>query len=243
MQLIDSTKRLPDTSTFSERPYKAKYTPDYVARPSIGYTRSNFGNGVFGGTSVELSDMLGDHQMLFSGYVNGRIDEAQVLAAYVNLTHRTNWAVGISQDPYFFNNGAGYEPGPSDQELTYVQEVRRIVLRSGFVTGYYPLSRFQRIEAGLHLTNVEDATLDYLQPFDPTTGLTTEDPTTRQDDQQRDRICAAEYCPGCTTTRSWDIPDPFSVTARASNSHRQSVAGPTCRPPRTSGATITSSGR
>jgi Tol biopolymer transport system component len=178
VQLIDSTKRLPDTSTFSERPYKPVYTPDYVARPSIGYTRSNFGNGVFGGTSVELSDMLGDHQMLFSGYVNGRIDEAQVLAAYVNLTHRTNWAVGISQDPYFFDNGSGYEAGPSDQELTYVQEIRRIVLRSGFVTGYYPLSRFQRIEAGLHLTNVEDATLDYLQPFDPTTGLATEDPST-----------------------------------------------------------------
>ena len=178
VQLIDSTKQLPDTNTFSEHQYKTVFTPDYVARPSIGYARSNFGSGIFGGTSVQLSDMLGDHQMLFSGYVNGRIDEAQVLAAYVNLSHRTNWAVGISQDPYFFYNGSAYVAGPSDQEVTYVTEVRRIVLRSAFMTGYYPLSRFQRIEAGAHLVNVEDATLDYLQPFDRTTGLATDNAST-----------------------------------------------------------------
>ena len=178
VQLIDSTKHLPDTSTFSERPYKPVFTPDYVARPSIGYQRSNFGSGIFGGTSVQLSDMLGDHQMLFSGYVNGRIDEAQILAAYVNLSHRTNWAIGLSQDPYFFYNGSGYTAGPSNQELTYVTEVRRIVLRSAFATGYYPLSRFQRLEGGMHVINVEDATLDYLQPFDRATGLATDNPST-----------------------------------------------------------------
>ena len=59
INLIDSTKQLPDTATFSERKYKSVFTPDYVARPSIGYSRSNFGSGIFGGTSVQLSDMLG----------------------------------------------------------------------------------------------------------------------------------------------------------------------------------------
>ena len=176
--LIDSTRQLPDTSTFSERRYKTVYTPDYVARPSIGYSRSNFGSGIFGGTSVQLSDMLGDHQLLFSGFVNGRIDEAQVLGAYVNLSHRANWAVGLSQDPYFFYNGSGYQAGPTDQELTYVTQVRRIVLRSAFAAGYYPLSRFQRVEAGLHVTNVEDAVLEYRQPFDRVTGFATDNPST-----------------------------------------------------------------
>ena len=181
-RLIDSTKLpLPDTSTFSERRYKTVFTPGLRRAPSVGYTRSNFGSGIFGGTAVQMSDMLGDHQLLFSGYVNGRIDEAQVLAAYVNLSRRVNWAVGLSQDPYFFYNGSGYQPGPSDQELTYVTEVRRIVLRSAFATGYYPVSRFQRLEAGMHVTNVEDAVLDYLQPFDPISGLATQDPTTHKD--------------------------------------------------------------
>ncbi|HEY4321992.1 MAG TPA: DPP IV N-terminal domain-containing protein [Gemmatimonadales bacterium] len=175
-RLIDSNKiPLPDTSTFSERRYRVKFTPDYVARPSVGYTRDNFGSGFFGGTAIQLSDMLGDHEMLFSGYVNGRIDEAQVLAAYVNLTRRINWATGISQDPYFYYNGSGYIPGPSEFEQTYVTEVQRIVLRSAFITGSYPVSRFQRFELGTHLTNVENAVLDYYQPFDPSTGVATED--------------------------------------------------------------------
>src|SRR5262249_36865951 len=77
-QLIDSAKlALPDTSTFVERRYKPVYTPDYVARPSIGFTRGTYSQGFYGGTSISLSDMLGDHQMVFAGYVNGRIDEAQ----------------------------------------------------------------------------------------------------------------------------------------------------------------------
>jgi Tol biopolymer transport system component len=181
-RLIDSARiPMPDTSTFSERPYKTVFTPDYVSRPSIGYARNNFGSGVFGGTSVQMSDMLGDHELLFSGFVNGRIDEAQVLAAYVNQTRRMNWAVGLSQDPYFFYNGSAIEEGtPSQFEDTYITEVRRIVLRSAFITGYYPLSRFQRIETGMHVTNVEDAVLDYLEPFDPSSGLLTEDPSTQK---------------------------------------------------------------
>jgi Tol biopolymer transport system component len=179
-RLIDSTRHLPDTNTFSERSYKTVFTPDYVARPSVGYTRSNFGSGIFGGTAVQMSDMLGDHQLLFSGYVNGRIDEAQVLGAYVNLSRRMNWAVGLSQDPYFFYNGSRYLPGPSEQELTYQTEVRRIVLRSAFASAYYPVSRFQRIEGGMHLTNVEDAVLDYFQPYDAQTGIATQNPSTEK---------------------------------------------------------------
>ena len=180
-RLIDSTKLpLPDTNTFSERRYKTVFTPDYVARPSIGYARSNFGSGLFGGTTVQMSDMLGDHQLLFTGYVNGRIDEAQVLAAYVNLSHRVNWAVGLSQDPYFFYDGSFIQQDVNDPAATYTTEVRRIVLRGGFATGYYPLSRFQRLEGGVHLTNVEDAVLDYNQQFDPTTGIALSDPTTQK---------------------------------------------------------------
>ncbi|HEY3012674.1 MAG TPA: DPP IV N-terminal domain-containing protein, partial [Gemmatimonadales bacterium] len=104
--LLDSARfNLPDTSEFSVKKYRVHFTPDYVARPSIGYARDNFGRGFFGGTAVSLSDILGNHQLVFAGYVNGRISEAQVLAAYANLSHRINWVTGISQEPYYF-----YEP-------------------------------------------------------------------------------------------------------------------------------------
>lgn len=177
--LMDSARLgLPDTATFTEREYKVGFSPDYVARPSIGYARDNFGRGFFGGTTVSLSDMLGDRQLIFSGYINGRIDEAQVLAAYANISRRLNYAVGVSQDPYFFYQGSEIQPGPSEFENTFVTNVRRIVLRSAFVQSAYPFSRFMRLEGGARITNVDDAILSVNEPYDPITGITTRDPTT-----------------------------------------------------------------
>lgn len=176
--LMDSSRLgLPDTSTFTERKYKVGFSPDYVARPSIGYVRDNFGRGFFGGTTVSLSDMLGNKQLVFSGYINGRIEEAQVLAAYVNAGHRINWAAGISQDPYFWYYGSAIVDGPSQSENTYITQYRRVVLRSAFAQASYPLSRFRRLEAGARLTNVDDAILQINEPFDAFSGIATQDPS------------------------------------------------------------------
>src|SRR6185503_4809522 len=99
-QLLDSaTLSLPDTTEFTLRPYHVRFTPDYVARPTVGYQRDNFGRGFFGGTAVALSDILGNHTIVLSGSVNGRISEAQFLGVFVNQAHRFNWATGFSQDP------------------------------------------------------------------------------------------------------------------------------------------------
>ena len=177
--LLDSASySLPDTSEFSVKNYRVRFTPDYVARPSIGYARDNFGRGFFGGTAVSLSDILGNHQLVFAGYVNGRISEAQVLAAYANLSHRINWVTGISQEPYYF-----YEPSeirvnnPATGLNTFVTNVRRLVVRSAFGQAYYPISRFQRIEGSLRVANVDDAILSILEPYNPLSGFATEDPT------------------------------------------------------------------
>jgi Tol biopolymer transport system component len=176
--LLDSASySLPDTSEFSVKNYRVHFTPDYVARPSIGYARDNFGRGFFGGTAISLSDILGNHQLIFAGYVNGRISEAQVLAAYANLTRRINWVTGISQEPYYF-----YEPSeirvdePAPGLNTFVTNVRRLVVRSAFGQAYYPISRFQRIEGSLRVANVDDAILSILEPYEPTSGFATEDP-------------------------------------------------------------------
>src|SRR5947207_3081487 len=77
--LLDSSPALPDTTEFTLKDYHTRYTPDYVARPTVGYERNNFGRGFFGGTAISLSDILGNHTMVFSGSVNGRLSEAQVL--------------------------------------------------------------------------------------------------------------------------------------------------------------------
>lgn len=177
--ILDSADiALPDTSEFTERKYKVRYSPDYVQRPQIGYTRNNFGNGVFGGTVVTLSDNLGNHNLVFGGFVNGRIDEAQVLVQYANLSHRINWATGLSQTPYFFVEPTTVRPGqPTATENTLVESYRRYVLRTLSAQASYPFSRFQRLELGAGLTALNDSRLAFLQPYDPTTGFATRFPT------------------------------------------------------------------
>ncbi len=158
--LLDSaTLALPDTTEFTLKPYHTRYTPDYVARPTVGYERDNFGRGFFGGTAISLSDILGNHTMVFSGAVNGRLSEAQVLAVYVNQAHRSNWATGFSQTPYYFYGLQSFNLD-STRTGTVTTSLQRYVVRDLFGEAYYPLSRFDRFEIGAHAVGISQATLE-----------------------------------------------------------------------------------
>ena len=169
--LLDSVRlALPDTSEFSFRPYAVRFTPDYVSRPTIGYTRDNFGGGISGGTTIQLSDILGNHTLGFSGMVNGRLSEAQVEAVYVNSTHRLNWAVGASQVPLFYYGQSSWgEVGAGPYGGTVLTEqLVRYVFRQMFAQGIYPIDRFQRVELGARLTNIGVSTLNLMTEVDAT---------------------------------------------------------------------------
>jgi Tol biopolymer transport system component len=177
--LMDSvTLALPDTAAFEHADYKVRFSPDYIARPSIGYARDTFGRGVFGGSAIALSDILGNHQLVFAGYVNGRISEAQVLAAYANLSRRVNWAVGASQDPYFYLEPYQIEATPEGTD--FITNIRRLVIRSVFAQASYPVSRFQRFEGGFRFANVGDTRLRIHEPIDGS-GNYTADPYLEED--------------------------------------------------------------
>jgi Tol biopolymer transport system component len=158
--LIDSSPALPDTSEFTFKPYHTRFTPDYVGRPTIGYERDNFGRGFFGGTAIELSDILGNHTLVFSGSINGRLAEAQVLAAYINQSHRLNWAIGGSQQPLYFYLPTLGQYDSTNGAFLYTQQIERFVIRDVFAQGIYPFSRFTRVEVGGHFSNL---TQDILQ--------------------------------------------------------------------------------
>ena len=161
--LIDSSPALPDTSEFTFKPYHTRFTLDYMARPTIGYERDNFGRGFFGGTAVSLSDMLGNHTLVFSGAVNGRLSEAQVLAVYINQSHRMNWAIGGSQQPLYFYVPSLIGPDTTNSGIPgariFTSRIERFVIRDVFGQSYYPFSRFTRVELGAHFANIDQAIL------------------------------------------------------------------------------------
>ena len=157
--LLDSAAlALPDTTKFKYGDYKVAFQPEYVARPSIGYAQDNFGNGVFGGTTIILSDLLGNHRLAFSGSVNGRLSEAQVYSAYTNLSRRFQWQAGVFQTPLF--QYAGDElvalPNGAYREKQYIE---RFIVRQVFGVGMYPLNRFTRFEYGARFSNIDRSIL------------------------------------------------------------------------------------
>jgi len=175
-ELLDSaTLALPDTNEFSFKPYKVRFTADYVVRPTVGYQRDNFGRGFFGGTAIALSDILGNHSVVLAGSINGRISEAQFLGVYINQSHRLNWAGGFSQDPLYFYGGSDWSrienpDSPGDSLDVFSSRIRRFVIRDAFAESYYPFDRFNRLELGFHAVNISEATLAFQTLYDATNG-------------------------------------------------------------------------
>jgi Tol biopolymer transport system component len=174
--LLDSaTLALPDTSEFTFKPYRVRFTADYLVRPTVGYQRDNWGRGLFGGTAIALSDILGNHAVVLAGAINGRISEAQFLGVYVNQSGRLNWAGGFSQDPMYFYGGSDWtrieNPQiPGDSVDVFTSRTRRFVIRDAFTEAYYPFDRFNRLEIGFHAVNISEATLAFQTLYNASNG-------------------------------------------------------------------------
>ncbi len=180
--LLDSTNvPLPDTAEFVVKDYKVQFRPDFVSRPTIGYTRDNFGRGFYGGSAIQLSDMLGNHNLIFAAFINGRITEAMVNATYINMERRVNWAVSAGQEPYYFLEPS-YIVADSPQvgDRVFVTNLRRIVLRSVQAQALYPVSRFARFEAGMTAATISDRLQSIYEPYDAATGLPVDNAISRE---------------------------------------------------------------
>jgi hypothetical protein len=153
---------LPDTTRFRDYAYRASFTADYVAQPTIGYGADAYGSGIFGGTAVLMSDLLGDQHLAFAGQLNGNIADAIAGASYTNLSHRFQYSVGISETPVFLLTGDQIAPGGakknSTDSLTETQALTRQVYRQAFGLAYYPLNRLTRFELGARFNNIDQTT-------------------------------------------------------------------------------------
>src|SRR5690606_10042398 len=147
MALLDSAAlALPDTTSFELRDYKAKLTPDIIGRPSVGAEVGGYyGNGVYGGSYISLSDMLGNHNLMIAGSINGSLSDASVMTGYTFLKRRTNLSTQLWQVPLYRYLGSGYYPLPiGNREREVAANVfLRDVIRGGQVGLAYPFSTFR----------------------------------------------------------------------------------------------------
>ena len=155
--LLDSFNlALPDTTRFRVYPYRVRYQADYATRPTVGYAPdARFGRSVFGGTTVVLSDMLGNNHVAISGEVNGRLSEARAFLGYTNLSRRWQFTTGLSQAPYYILSADSLsntiDPGVAREN----QQITTYVARQAFGVTAYPLNRFTRIEVGAGFNNID----------------------------------------------------------------------------------------
>jgi dipeptidyl aminopeptidase/acylaminoacyl peptidase len=169
--LLDSASlSLPEDKTLKDVKYDAGLRPEYVARPQIGYAQDNYGRGVFGGTAVVLADMIGNRHLTLAGAVNGRIEEAQVFAMYSSNSKRFNYNVGLQQDPYFYLADS-YQTDNGNSIAKQTQVLTRLIARTAFFAGLYPLNRFTRFELGAEFRNLDRANMYISRYVDYSRGL------------------------------------------------------------------------
>ncbi len=156
-QMLDSARlALPDSARFKDRPYKTSYQLDYIAQPNIGYVNGGYYSGLYGGTTVILSDLTGNSNLTFSAAVNGSFNDAQLFASYTNLGHRIQYSVGAYQVPYYFYSSDQLLAGStvSGANATEQLVLSRYAIRQAFGIAYFPINRFERWEFGLRYNNV-----------------------------------------------------------------------------------------
>lgn len=146
---------LPDTTGFRDSKYSVGFRPDYIAQPQIGYaTGSQYGlSGFNGGTTIVMSDLIGNNQIALSASVYGQLRDASVFAAYANRSRRWQYTAGGYQQPVFLpQSGGTYQQLPD--RTRYQSLYTRFVLRNAFLTTQYPFNRFTRFEAGLQFNSI-----------------------------------------------------------------------------------------
>ncbi|MES2522012.1 MAG: hypothetical protein V4617_04855 [Gemmatimonadota bacterium] len=174
--LMDSFDfNLPDTTRFRDGRYKVRLTPEYVAQPSIGYQQGGFGQGTYGGTTIVLSDLLGDHRLALSGSLNGQLSDATVFAGYTSLGKRLQYTTGIAQQPiYLLSNSTQIPVEGNGNRFIQQQDIYRLVVREVFAAALYPLNRFTRWELGARFNNVDQQAFPFQRLVDLDQGYATQ---------------------------------------------------------------------
>jgi Tol biopolymer transport system component len=166
--LLDSAELgLPDTARFRDGPYRGALQPEYATQPQVGVgSQGNFGQQVYGGTTIVLGDMLGNRQLAVGGGVNGRVSDAQLFVGYTSLGRRLQYTTGASQLPLYFFGTAPTQDSLPDGGLAVTDNVRRFVARDAYWRALYPFDRFRRVEVGARASQIGQSVIPVVTRYD-----------------------------------------------------------------------------
>lgn len=154
--LLDSADfNLPDTTAMESYRYRARFSPEYIAQPSIGYQQGGYGQGTYGNTTIILADLMGDHQLAISGGINGQLSDAQLYTGYTSLGGRLQYNLFGALQPYYLYGGGTIEDTGDGVVYLETQNILRLVQRSVGATALYPFNRFTRLEVGGVFSNID----------------------------------------------------------------------------------------
>lgn len=137
---IADASTLPDSTTFTTKPYSPRFTLDFIGG-NAGYASSV---GFVGQSVLSFSDVLGNHNILFGANVFGSLTDADLLFQYTNLTHRINYGLALFQyrfDQFFLLLS------PT------VLQTQTQINRGAAVFAVRPFSRFNRLELSVEGVN------------------------------------------------------------------------------------------
>lgn len=95
----------PDTLNYENQPFDPKFglvAANQSMGVGVGVGSGAFGSGAMmgGGLQLLFSDILGDHLLSTSLFLNGEVYDIGLVATYMNKKNRINWGVRLSHIPY-----------------------------------------------------------------------------------------------------------------------------------------------
>jgi hypothetical protein len=167
----------PATQTYPTEKYKPKFGLVNIGQ-SIGLSTGGFGTYATGGISMTFSDMLGNHLLGTSVFMNGGVKDVGGEVSYLNRTSRWNWGVYGQQLPISTGSiSTGFiQQGGQTVFAQQTEIIRQTYTEAGAFTAY-PLSRASRVEFGAAVTRIGFAHELRTQTADPNTGQELSDNT------------------------------------------------------------------
>lgn len=146
---------LPDTTGFTLKQYKLKFTPDYVSGGAAFASNIGFA----GLTQIGFSDVLGNHNVQVAANFYRSIKDSDLFFLYWYMKKRTNIGIGFFQ---YQNNYILFQPSESASSDEFVTRTYRGV--EGLLSR--PFSKFNRAELGMRAIWINDAIFreDFLYP-------------------------------------------------------------------------------